>query len=243
MSAKMMNMLKKALAERTTIDFSNEEDVAFITPLLKKAFKKAMKSSDGSDDEKTEKIPKAHNSYMEFCKDARKNTDFSEIKDPKDVSRRLGEMWRELSDEEKEVYKTRASANKDARSRSASPVEVKAKRPLSAYIKFCGAKRAEVSASEKNPQDVSRRLGEMWNALSDDVKQKWKTEIVEEAKVEEVKVEEPKDEKKTKKAKSDDEDDTKDEKKMKKAKSDDEDDTKDEKKTKKTKKAKSDDEE
>ena len=231
MSAKMMNMLKKALAERTTIDFSNEEDVAFITPLLKKAFKKAMKSSDGSDDEKTEKIPKAHNSYMEFCKDARKNTDFSEIKDPKDVSRRLGEMWRELSDEEKEVYKTRASANKDARSRSASPVEVKAKRPLSAYIKFCGAKRAEVSASEKNPQDVSRRLGEMWNALSDDVKQKWKTEIVEEAKVEEVKVEEVKVE------------EAKDEKKTKKAKSDDEDDTKDEKKTKKTKKAKSDDEE
>lgn len=210
MTTKMISMLIKALKEsdRTSIDFANEDDVAFVTPLLKKAINNSTKGE-------TEKLPKAKNSYMEFCKEVRSTTDFSEIKDPKDISRRLGQMWRDLSDEQKEVYKKRAAENKEkyneAKPRATSPSEakkeekeVKPKRPLSAYIKFCGANRSEVAKTEKTPQDVSRRLGEMWKALSDDEKQMWKAEVPKEAeggedvKKEEV-VEKPKKEKKEKK--------------------------------------------
>ena len=239
MSSKMIKSMIAAMtkAGRMTIDFSDEDDVKFFTPLLAKALKKVKHV-----DEEKEKIPKAQNSYMEFCKETRANTDFSDVKDPKEVSRSLGKMWRELSDKAKDVYKQRALVNKGkydeaCRARSTSPVSdadseksekvEKAKRPLSAYIKFCSANRSEVAKSHSNPQDVSRRLGEMWRGLSDETKQQWKddsVEAVEEEKVEvpvieeipkkaSKKVEEPVIEdtpkKASKKVKSDDEDEEK----------------------------------
>jgi len=236
-------------AGRMTIDFSAEEDVKFFTPILAKCLKKVK----NVDDEK-EKIPKAQNSYMEFCKETRSNTDFSDTKDPKEVSRRLGEMWRELGDKEKDVYKQRAIANKErydeaCRARSTSPVSdseksdkpkkakkakteekgEKAKRPLSAYIKFCNANRPEVAKNQTNPQDVSRRLGEMWRGLSDEDKIKWKGDAVEDVEVkedvEEKKMEDAKpavEDKKAKKATKTDEPATEDKKAKKATKTDDE---------------------
>jgi hypothetical protein len=258
MSSKMIKSMIAAMtkAGRMTIDFSDEDDVKFFTPLLAKALKKVKHV-----DEEKEKIPKAQNSYMEFCKETRANTDFSDVKDPKEVSRSLGKMWRELSDKAKDVYKQRALVNKGkydeaCRARSTSPVSdadseksEKAKRPLSAYIKFCSANRSDVAKSHSNPQDVSRRLGEMWRGLSDETKQQWKddsVEAVEEEKVEvpvieeipkkaSKKVEEPVIEdtpkKASKKVKSDDEDEEKTAKKTKKVKSDDEDEEKTKTKT------------
>jgi hypothetical protein len=217
-------------AGRTTIDFSDENDVKFFTPLLAKALKKVKNV-----EEDEQKIPKAQNSYMEFCKETRSTTDFSDTKDPKEVSRRLGEMWRELGDKEKDVYKQRALANKErydeaCRARSTSPVSEsesnkpkkaeKAKRPLSAYIKFCNANRSEIAKNQTNPQDVSRRLGEMWRGLSDEAKIQWKGDAVED---EVIAVKEEVKEKKT--AKKTDEEDAKpvaDDKKVKKAKKTDE---------------------
>ena len=175
-----MNMLSKELAKegRLTIDFSNAEDVAFFTPILKsvmsnKVTKKVAKAV--SNEEKIERIPKAQNSYMEFCKEARKTVDFSNIKDPKEKSRRLGQMWNELPETEKTVYKTRAQENKErydeaCRARSPCPVT----KPLTPYVKFCNANRAFVKKECSNPKDVQRRLGQMWKELNEDQKKVWK---------------------------------------------------------------------
>ena len=202
---------------RTTIDFTNEADVLFFTPLLQDALKgKKMKAAKVV---KEDKDKKDLNSYMIFCAEARKNTDFPD-KQPKAISRRLGEMWRALSVEEKAGYKQQADANKrsvprtSSPSRAASPADNgKPKKPLSPYIKFSNAMRDSVKGSVANPQDVSRRLGEMWRALTEEEKAKWNGDVspepvvVVEPVVEE---ESPKKSKKEKKSKEDVKEDVKD---------------------------------
>lgn len=112
---KIMNTLTKEMTKenRLNIDFSNAGDIAFFTGLLKTAISGMSGISKKGKKEITDKIPKAQNSYMEFCKDARQTADFSNIKDPKEKSRLLGKMWNELSEEEKAVYKKRADKNKE----------------------------------------------------------------------------------------------------------------------------------
>jgi hypothetical protein len=177
--------LIQALAKngRTTIDFTNEDDVVFLTPFLQEAMKgKKVKAAKAV---KADKDKKNLNSYMVYCEWARKNTEFPD-KQPKEISRRLGEMWRALTAEEKAGYKQQADANKrspDSRTsspqRAVSPAADKPKKPLTSYIKFSNAMRDSVKGSVTNPQDVSRRLGEMWRALSDEEKAKWKGDSTE----------------------------------------------------------------
>jgi hypothetical protein len=195
---------------RSTIDFTKEDDVAFFTPLLQVALKgKKVKVAKVV---KEDKDKKDLNSYMIFCAEARKNTDFPD-KQPKAISRRLGEMWRALSAEEKAGYKQQADANKrSTSSRTSSPQRAespsgenggKPKKPLTSYIKFSNAMRDSVKGSVANPQDVSRRLGEMWRALTEEEKAKWKGDEVVEPVAEKVEVveESPKKVKKDKKEK------------------------------------------
>ena len=170
-------------AGRTTIDITNADDVAFFTPMLKKMLKKAMKAGSAESSDDDEKPKKAQNSYMEFCKEARQTNDFSDIKDPKEVSRRLGQMWKDLPDDEKTVYKQRADENKKEYSvKKAAHDDVKAKtekpkKPLSPYIRFCNANRAEVGKTVSSPQDVSRRLGQMWRELTIEQRDAWKQDV------------------------------------------------------------------
>ena len=185
-------------AGRATIDFTNEDDVAFFTPIMTEAFSQKDKKVKAVKVEKADKVKKDLNSYMVYCEWARKNTEFTD-KQPKEISRRLGEMWRALSAEEKAGYKKQADANKrpvearaDSPKRTESPASAdKPKKPLTSYIKFSNAMRDSVKATVSNPQDVSRRLGEMWRALSDEEKAKWKGEDVS---VTDVPAEEKKDE-------------------------------------------------
>ena len=214
---------------RTTIDFTNEDDVAFFTPLMNEALiqevtkndKKVKKAKKAA---VVDKVKKDLNSYMIYCEWARKNAEFPD-KQPKAISRRLGEMWRALSDEEKAGYKQQAVANKrpvearaDSPQRAESPStdSVKPKKPLSPYIKFSNAMRDSVKANVSNPQDVSRRLGELWRGLTEEEKAKWKADDVsaqpvqvepvfekKDEPVEEKRDESPKKSKKTKKVKED----------------------------------------
>jgi len=189
-------------AGRTTIDFTNEDDVAFFTPIMTEAFSQKDKKVKAVKVEKADKVKKDLNSYMVYCEWARKNTEFTD-KQPKEISRRLGEMWRALTTEEKAGYKKQADANKrpvearaDSPTRAESPSADKPKKPLTSYIKFSNAMRDSVKATVSNPQDVSRRLGEMWRALADEEKVKWKGDVsvavpVEEKKDEPVQVAEP----------------------------------------------------
>ena len=210
---------------RTTIDFTNDDDVAFFTPLMSEAIVQKGKKVKVI---KVDKVKKDLNSYMVYCEWARKNTEFPD-KQPKEISRRLGEMWRALTPEEKAVYKQKADANKrHVESRTSSPKRTdspeavdnggKPKKPLTSYIKFSNAMRDSVKATVSNPKDVSRRLGEMWRALTDEEKAKWKGDTAEpvvehpvmeevedkkDAPVEDKRDESPKKTKKTKKAKDD----------------------------------------
>jgi hypothetical protein len=177
-------------AGRTTIDFTNEGDVAFFTPLMNEALvqevaknDKKVKKTKAVKAVKADKDKKNLNSYMVYCEWARKNTEFTD-KQPKEISRRLGEMWRALTTEEKADYKKQADENKrpveardDSPKRAESPATDKPKKPLTSYIKFSNAMRDSVKATASNPQDVSRRLGEMWRALSDEEKAKWKGDV------------------------------------------------------------------
>ena len=119
-----------------------------------------------------------------------------DMKGVAEVGKKLGEMWKALSDAEKEPFNKMAAADKE---RYAKAMEVytppegsdepepkkgkkaKAKKDpnapkkaLSAFILFSNAKRAEVTAELKaaNPDmkgvaEVGKKLGEMWKALSD----------------------------------------------------------------------------
>lgn len=227
-------------AGRTTIDFTNEGDVGFFTPLMNEAVMTNMTNTDKKNKKtkavKADKDKKNLNSYMVYCEWARKNTEFTD-KQPKEISRRLGEMWHALSAEEKADYKKQADANKrpvearaDSPKRAESPAADKPKKPLTSYIKFSNAMRDSVKGSVTNPQDVSRRLGEMWRALTEEEKAKWKGDsaepvaadekvVVEEAVVEES-PKKTKKEKKAKEEKSDEEVDVEETpKKTKKSKS------------------------
>jgi len=222
---------------RATIDFTNEDDVSFFTPLLQEALKgKKVKAAKVVKDDKDKKDL---NSYMIFCAEARKNTEFPD-KQPKAISRHLGEMWRALSAEKKAGYKQQADANKRSpNSRTSSPQRAsspsaesgKPKKPLTSYIKFSNAMRDSVKGTVTNPQDVSRRLGEMWRALTEEEKVKWKGDDS----VEPVAADEKVDEKEAVVEESPKK--TKKEKKAKEEKSDEEVDV--EETPKKTKKSKS----
>ena len=119
-----------------------------------------------------------------------------DMKGVAEVGKRLGEMWKALSDAEKEPYNKQAADDKERYAKAMegyTPPEndgepepkkgkkAKAKkdpnapkRSMTAFILFSNAKRAEVTAELKaaNPDmkgvaEVGKRLGEMWKALSD----------------------------------------------------------------------------
>lgn len=171
-------------AGRTTIDFANEDDVVFF---MKAVINNDKKNKKTVKDVKEGKVKKDLNSYMIYCEWARKNTEFPNNQ-PKDISRRLGEMWRALSEEEKAGYKKQADANKrPVEARTDSPQRVASPKKMTSYLKFSTANRKSVGETISNPRDVSRRLGEMWRALSDEEKAKWKVDDVSVETVSEVK--------------------------------------------------------
>lgn len=168
----LIQMLTKA--GRTTIDFTNEDDISFFTPIMNETMTKMTNKNKKIKEVKEDKVKKDLNSYMIYCEWARKNTEFP-TNQPKDISRRLGEMWRALSDEEKAGYKKQADANKrPVEVRADSPKRAESPKKMTPYLKFSTANRKSVGETISNPRDVSRRLGEMWRALSDEEKAKWK---------------------------------------------------------------------
>jgi hypothetical protein len=154
---------------------------------------------------KKEKKPKdvnapkrASTSFLHFCADKRDEVKvaFPEIK-PKDISRRLGEMWKALSEEEKAPYKELYEADK-ARytlamsnyvpSEEAPVVEKKTRKPRkpkdssapkkakNSYMLYSDAVRAQVKAD--NPtlasKEIVKLVADMWKGLSDEEKAPYK---------------------------------------------------------------------
>lgn len=107
------------------------------------------------------------------------------------IAKRLGEMWRALSEEEKSKYKEDAKnapayepkAKKPKREKKSRKTRAlnadgtpKPKREPSSYIKFANSKRAEVKEAHPGLKvtEIAKKLGEMWRGLSDDEKKAYK---------------------------------------------------------------------
>ena len=119
-----------------------------------------------------------------------------DMKGVAEVGKKLGEMWKALSDAEKEPYNKQAEDDKVRYAKAmedytppeddGEPEPKKGRKPkakkdpnapkrsMTAFLHFSNAKRAEVTAELKaaNPDmkgvaEVGKKLGEMWKALSD----------------------------------------------------------------------------
>ena len=122
-------------------------------------------------------MPRGANAYMMFVKDKRASVVAAHPNlKITEVSKKLGELWRALSDNKKETYKKQASLYvpkvKPAKN---DPTKLKPKRKLNSYMKFANEKRSELMKAHPSLKigDIAKKMGELWRALSDDDKKKY----------------------------------------------------------------------
>ena len=114
------------------------------------------------------KATRPASSYINFCSAKR-----AEVKgqnpDAKlgDMAKILGGLWKELSDDEKASYQSQEAINLKVSKNAA--LKDKVKKPPSAFINFCSAKRAEVKGQNPDAKlgDMAKLLGVLWKELSD----------------------------------------------------------------------------
>lgn len=130
-------------------------------------------------------------SYILFSNEVRKDVEKKLNRKGKDfkttdITRKIGEMWRGLSENDKKPYKDKAEKDKKRYKKemeSYTPSEEYAqpskkkertgpKRPKTSFFLFCDDERANVVADSPDlkPKQVSSELGKRWKALSDEEK-------------------------------------------------------------------------
>ena len=149
---------------------------------------KAEKKTEKTEKEKKDpNAPKgAKNSFIFFCNEKRQEVkeENSSLK-ATEITKKLGEMWKEEDEEEKKRYQKMAADDKKRYEAEIAEYEPKdgfkspkkskkvkstaPKRALSAYLFFCQATRDDIK--KKNPSikssEILSELGKMWKALSD----------------------------------------------------------------------------
>ncbi|MGA0164444.1 MAG: hypothetical protein ACO3LE_09440 [Bdellovibrionota bacterium] len=161
----------------------------FATKEFKEVGKKMTKTKKEKRDPDAPKAAK--NAFIFFCGENREKVKNEDTKlKPTEITKKLGEMWRELDDEDKEEYQNKAKEDKERfdgemedyepkdgfRCPKKSPKKDKTtpKRARSAYIFFCGENREEVTKKlvkdGKEKKEVLAVLGKMWRELDDDEK-------------------------------------------------------------------------
>lgn len=169
--------------------FKNEEYIE-----SEKELEKSVKEFKGEKKLKRDPdAPKgAKNAYLFFCAD---NRDEVKEENPslntKDISKKLGEMWKDVDEELKAEYQEKAKQDKERYEREledyipkegfknpkdrkkSKPKSNSPKRARSAYIFFCQDKRESVSSSGLKNTEVLKKLGEMWKSIDDKKKKKY----------------------------------------------------------------------
>lgn len=117
------------------------------------------------------------NAYMLFVKDHRSSVtkQHPNLK-VTEISKKLGEMWRNLSESEKAVYKSKATPNKPRAPKAQKTIpKTKKPRKLNPYMKFANSNRKQVMADNPSLKitEIGKKLGEMWRKLSDSEKAKY----------------------------------------------------------------------
>jgi hypothetical protein len=120
---------------------------------------------------KKEKAPRAKSAYQYFVADrsAQLKEDQPDLK-LAERSKVLGEMWRQLSDDEKQPFVEQSDADKA--SKKPAREAGKPKRPPTSYLIFTNAMRGQAKADNPDLKmtDLSKVMGTMWRELSDEEK-------------------------------------------------------------------------
>lgn len=153
---------------------------------------------------KTDKKPKDpampkrnKNAYMFFAASVRPQVleELGDVKQP-EIAKRTGEMWREMSAEDKEEFEQQAAEDKERYDQQMEEYEPsegfelpkklqkqkddKPKRACSAFIFFSQAKRQEVIDEYKlDNKEVTSKLGELWREMEDKDKEEFEQQAAE----------------------------------------------------------------
>ena len=177
----------KNIDESVTESWNSEENQKNLSNTIKgqqkkeqqKEKKKAEKKKKHKDAPK-----KAKSSYICFCNEMRASVkeDYPEL-DNKQIISKLGELWQEISGDEKKVKKWNVLAEQDKKRYEdeyskfieENPDEVvvkkeKVSKPVSAYVLFSNEKRNSVKSDNPDfsPTQVLQELAKLWNALKED---------------------------------------------------------------------------
>lgn len=154
---KLEKFMKKAEGEDWD-EFWSENGaklVKDIAPLVKTKGGKTKKKKDPN-------APAAAlNNYMLFCKDKRPEVKekFSELKG-KEITKKIGEMWKALSDKEKEVYTQKAKKEKERfteEMKSYTPPEGDDEEDGEAEVKKPKKKAAPKKAAAKPKKEAAKK--------------------------------------------------------------------------------------
>ena len=114
------------------------------------------------------------NGYIMYMKDVRKSI---VAKHPSfsvtEIAKKVGESWNALTPAQKEKYNELAAKEPKVIKEKKEKI-IKAKRPLSGYMKFVKANRAKVAAETKDFKEIGIKLGKMWRSLSVEEQAKYK---------------------------------------------------------------------
>ena len=174
-------------AQNTAKKVTESDEFSKIINDVTSAVEKAEKAESPKKEKKDPDAPKgAKNAFIFFCNEKRQEVkeENSSLK-ATEITKKLGEMWKEEKEKNKERYQKMAEADKKRYADEIAEYEPKEgfknpkaskkvkstapKRALSAYIFFCQDKRDEVK--KKNPtlksSEIMSELGKMWKSLSD----------------------------------------------------------------------------
>lgn len=158
---------------------------------LEKMIKGTKKKEDKKEEKKKNKVSgqpkKPKSAYICFCDEKREYAkERFPDSDNREIMVRLGELWREISDDSEKTKEWRLKAEEDKKRydkemsafREAHPEQVKkdpVKKAMSAYVLFSNDQRKVLkqSSPDLDPKEVMSKLGELWKAASNDVKDKY----------------------------------------------------------------------
>ena len=127
---------------------------------------------------------RAPSSYVLFSMDYRKIVK----KDSPDlnlgeISKKCGEKWKDLTDDDKQKWKDESDKIKSERAPIASTneAEIKKKRKPSSYLCFSMDLRKKIVEAEPHLSlgEVSKRCGEEWKKMTVEEKEEWKKKAME----------------------------------------------------------------
>ena len=168
---KLFSSASKSLPDdldETTLNKVKDHLIGFLKNQVKKDKKKEQKKAN-----KTKRGPTA---YFLFMQEERENVKKELGNEAKitEISSRIGEKWRELSDEQKEEWKEKAKALAPPKENKTQ--KPKSTRPKSAFFVFSGEHREQVKKDnpDKDLKMINSILGQMWRDLTDKQKDEWK---------------------------------------------------------------------